>query len=218
MSFPSLANDVEVRQMARESDKELKYLDSCSSLPISRPVDFPHLIETEPHFNELTNPTNLRLCDGIVTVLFKYDPDFLSRFLDFSIPEVFLLREEHRSSLGDLVIWRQDRTVTCGFYNRLRNTLDYDTRVVSTIHADGRWESISADGASMQFMRRPISPVEVTKAGMRTGQAMLIQERWNTHEPVQIHLSKPAWWDTVVHFGYGDCSGEINYQSTTVAV
>ena len=38
---------------------------------------------------------------------------------------------------------------------------------------------------------------------MRTGQAMLVQQRWNTHEPVQIHLSKPAWWDTVVHFGYG---------------
>ena len=94
----------------------------------------------------------------------------------------------------------------CGFYNRLHNTLDYDTRVVSTIHADGRWESISADEASMQFMRRPISPVEVTKAGMRTGQAMLIQQRWGTHEPVEIHLSKPAWWDTVVHFGYGDRS------------
>lgn len=227
MSFPSLANEFDVRYMPYHSDKELKYLDSCSSLPISRPVDFPNLIETEPEFNELTNPTNLRLCDGIVTVLFKYDPDFLSRFLDFSIPEVFILREEHGSSLGDLVIWRKDRTVTvsfnwllrvkhhgieclmipqCGFYNRLRNILDYDTRVVSTIHADGRWESISADGASMQFMPKPISPVEVTKAGMRMGQAMLIQERWNTHEPVEIHLSKSAWWDTVVHFAYGDRS------------
>ena len=94
----------------------------------------------------------------------------------------------------------------CGFYNRLRNTLDYDTRVVSTIHADGRWESISADGAYTQFMRKPISPVEVTKAGMRMGQSMLVQERWNTNEPVQIHLSKPAWWDTVEHYTYGDCS------------
>ena len=115
MSFPSLASDKEVQDMAYGCDKELKYLDSCSSLPISRPVDFPHLIETEPYFNELTNPTNLRLCDGIVTVLFKYDPDFLSRFLDFSIPEVFILREEHRSVLGDLVIWSQDRTVTVSF-------------------------------------------------------------------------------------------------------
>lgn len=58
------------------------------------------------------NPTNLRLCDGVATILFKYDADFLTRFLDLDVPEVFFLREEHNVNKGDLVIWRKDRTVT----------------------------------------------------------------------------------------------------------
>ena len=216
MPFPSLESESDVQYLASGCGKKLRYLDSCSTLPAGRPVDFPHLIDTQPVFNELTNPTNLRLCDGVATTLFKYDPDLLSRFLDLSISEVFFLREEHKTSLGDLVIWRKDRTVIvswpgfipgsschfhrrmlmyqqCAFYNRVNNVLDYESRVTSRIHDDGRWEATSADGATMQFMPKPISPVEVTKNGMRLGQAMLVHEKWSNDGPAEIHTSKPDW-------------------------
>ena len=55
----------------------------------------------------------------------------------------------------------------------------------------------------MQFMSRPISPVELTKFGMRSAQALLIYEKWGTEEPAKIRTTKPEWWDSVNHYGYG---------------
>ena len=89
----------------------------------------------------------------------------------------------------------------CGFYNRVNNILDYDTRVISHIHIDGRWEATSADGAIMQFMPRPISPVEFPMCAMRLGQTMLVQEFWITDGLVEI---QPAWRDSVEHSLCGD--------------
>ena len=74
-----------------------------------------YLIETKLYFNELINSIKFRLCDEIVIVLFKYDLDVLSRFLDFSISEMFILREKHRFVLENLVIWRHDRIVIVSF-------------------------------------------------------------------------------------------------------
>ena len=98
----------------------------------------------------------------------------------------------------------------------MNNVLDYETRIISHIHEDGRWEAISADGAVMQFMPRPIAPVEITKSAMRMGQALLVHEKWSTNEPVEIHTSKPAWWDTVERFLYGDrCESTCITQAVT---
>ena len=74
-----------------------------------------YLIETKSYFNELINSIKFRLCDEIVTVLFKYDFDVLSRFLDFNISEMFILREKHKFVLENFVIWRHDRTVIVNF-------------------------------------------------------------------------------------------------------
>ena len=112
MSFPSLENDSELQYGSIDIERPLKYLDACPELPSSRPVNFPHIIDTQPVFNELTDPVKLRLCDGIATVLFHYDPAFLSRFLNPCIPEVFFLREENTKHKEDCVIYRKNRTVT----------------------------------------------------------------------------------------------------------
>ena len=63
-----------------------------------------YFIETKLYFNELINSIKLRLCDEIITVLFKYDFDVLSRFFDFNISKVFILREKHKFVLGNFVI------------------------------------------------------------------------------------------------------------------
>lgn len=104
MAFASLEDEDDISCESSFSNRPLKYLDSNPRLPASRPVDFSHLIDVEPVFNENTDPVNLRLCDGVVTVLSKYDENLLSRFLNLDVPEVFFLREEHKAHLEDMVI------------------------------------------------------------------------------------------------------------------
>ncbi|KAI4146371.1 MAG: hypothetical protein L6R39_003477, partial [Caloplaca ligustica] len=183
MAFASLEDEDDISCESSFSNRPLKYLDSNPRLPASRPVDFSHLIDVEPVFNENTDPVNLRLCDGVVTVLSKYDENLLSRFLNLDVPEVFFLREEHKAHLEDMF----------GFYNRRGNTVEYGERVFSKIHDDGRWETTSADGAAMQLMPKSIPPVELTKFGMRMAQSMLVGEKWSTQKPVKIQTSKPEW-------------------------
>ena len=124
MPFPSLENDSDLQYASIDIQRTLKYLDAHPELPSSRGVDFPHIIDTQPVFNELTDPVKLRLCDGVATVLFHYDAAFLSQFLDLSISEVFFLREENTRHMEDLVIYRNHRTVTVSLKSRhLRITI-----------------------------------------------------------------------------------------------
>ena len=119
MPFSSLENERDIHyDYAGFRSRSLKYIDS-TILPASRSVDFPHIINTTPIFNEETNPTDLRLCGGIATVLFRSDPDLLTKLLDCEVPEFFFLREENRASLGDMVIFRENRTVTVSLARRL---------------------------------------------------------------------------------------------------
>ena len=108
MPFRSLEKGLDIQNRAyHERDKELKYLKTFPSPPASRPVDFIHIIRTGPVFNELKDPTDLRLCDGIATILFKHDEEVLS-----DVTEVFFLRKERNTSRDDVQTWKNERTVT----------------------------------------------------------------------------------------------------------
>ena len=69
-----------------EGNEEPTYLESCPDvLPADKPVGHPHLIECEPRLSYDVDRTKLRLADGIATVLYNYDPEFLRKFLDLKI-------------------------------------------------------------------------------------------------------------------------------------
>lgn len=89
-----------------------KYLDTCPDLlPPDAPVGHPHLMDTT-NFNEYTPRENLRVADGIATVLFNYDPKALRSFLNLDQPEFEFLRHEESTIMNDLFIGRKGLTVT----------------------------------------------------------------------------------------------------------
>ena len=89
-----------------EGERDLEYLPDYQDLPICRPVGFPHIVKLES-VDEFASPIKLRLPDGVVTVLFHYDPQFLARSLDLSQHKVFFHRHENSDSVErDFVIER----------------------------------------------------------------------------------------------------------------
>ena len=58
----------------------LEYLDH-HALPADRPVGHPHLINMDVYGRE-TQKQDLRITDGVVTVLYRWEPEALAAFLD----------------------------------------------------------------------------------------------------------------------------------------
>ncbi|MCJ1262976.1 hypothetical protein MMC22_002846 [Lobaria immixta] len=65
------------------------YSDAYEGLPITAPFGSPHLIK----LGENMLYRELRIADGIATMLYHYNPEILTKFLDMSIAEVSFTRK-----------------------------------------------------------------------------------------------------------------------------
>ena len=124
--LPNLRTDRELLQLSQLSVRTLRYRYDVPSFPASRPVDFPHIVDIEPVFDDETDCIELRLCDSVATLLFRHDRNLLYQFFDLSVPEFFFLREVKDPEREDLVIWRMGKTVMVSpiqAYNRFFSTM-----------------------------------------------------------------------------------------------
>lgn len=80
-------------------------------LPAGRPLNWPHVINTAIDFNEEDAPGNIRLADGIATVLYNYSPHVLAAFLDLTINHFEFVRKESGQFYCNLAISRKGSEV-----------------------------------------------------------------------------------------------------------
>ena len=85
------------------------YSDAYEGLPITAPIGCPHLIKLGPHLDNEALIQDLRIPDGIATLLYHYNPDVLTKFLDKKIVEFEFCRKDMLK--GDLCISRGDSSI-----------------------------------------------------------------------------------------------------------
>lgn len=82
------------------------YSDAYDGLPITAPIGCPHLIKLGPHLENELLIKDLRLADGVATLLYHFNPDVLTKFLDKNVTEFDFLRRDPVK--GNLSIFRTD--------------------------------------------------------------------------------------------------------------
>lgn len=88
------------------------YSDAYEGLPSTAPIGCPHLIKPGPHLEDESLIKDLRMADGIATLLYHYNPDVLTKFLDKNIVEFRFVRKDPVN--GNLTIIRDgDDIVVC---------------------------------------------------------------------------------------------------------
>ncbi len=88
----------------------LAYHTSYLGLPACAPLGHPHVISQE--FQEGSDITNLRAADGVVTLLYKWNPDALYAFLELSYDYFEFVRREKDEAYQHLIVVRRGRKVT----------------------------------------------------------------------------------------------------------
>ncbi|KAL8671689.1 MAG: hypothetical protein Q9168_003811 [Polycauliona sp. 1 TL-2023] len=116
----------------------VQYINAYAGLPASAPIGHAHIVD---YFNEDTNKDNLRLADGISTMLYRFNPAVLRDFLDISIPSVEIIRREKPGPRYDLIIARHSRAVTCGF---IRDAEFVDLKLDFGITPQGLWVPLAS--------------------------------------------------------------------------
>jgi hypothetical protein len=94
--------------------RPLQYSNDYPYLPASAPVNHPHLIDTANWDESITDLQNLRLADGILTLMYKWKPIAVNKFLDYTFYThvVFTRSPRETSDLGrDLVVIRKGNHV-----------------------------------------------------------------------------------------------------------
>lgn len=91
------------------------YSDAYEGLPVTAPIGFPHLITLGPHVGDPMLYRELHIADGVATMLYHYNPDVLTKFLDMSIAEVSFARKNRVE--GELWIKRTDRDILVSRYS-----------------------------------------------------------------------------------------------------
>ena len=90
--------------------EDLHYDSSFLAFPTGGPIGHPHIISAD--FDEATDTTDLRAADGVVTLLYKWDPDALCDFLDLRYNYFEFTRLEKDNATQSLIIIRRGREVT----------------------------------------------------------------------------------------------------------
>lgn len=85
------------------------YSDAYEGLPTTAPIGCPHLIKLGPHLEDEALIKDLHIADGIATVLYHYNPDVLTKFLDKKTVEFEFYRKDMLK--GDLCINRGRSTI-----------------------------------------------------------------------------------------------------------
>ena len=102
-----------------ESDNpKLTYLGDYAQLPVDAPVGHPHLVDPASVDEEFL-PEDLTIADLVVTILFKFQPEALTAFLDLDRPKVHYIEGGTRGCRLDFCIKRDKRVVTVSFRNAL---------------------------------------------------------------------------------------------------
>lgn len=91
------------------------YSDAYEGLPITAPIGSLHLIKLGPHVGDPMLYRELRIADGVATMLYHHNPDILTKFLDMSIAEVSFTRKNRRD--GELWIMRTGRSIIVSRYS-----------------------------------------------------------------------------------------------------
>lgn len=91
-------------------EKTLKYLPYSYILPTGRFVEYPHIVDMKDGFKY--DVTDLRVVDGITTLLYYYDLSVMRDFLNLKIPAVGYNRKEHDDLVCDLLISRDGSMVS----------------------------------------------------------------------------------------------------------
>ena len=85
------------------------YSDAYDGLPVTAPIGCPHLIKLGPHLENDLWIEDLHIADGIATLLYHFNPDVLTKFLDKNIAEFEFFRRDPVN--GNLKIYRKDENI-----------------------------------------------------------------------------------------------------------
>ncbi|KAF2814297.1 uncharacterized protein BDZ99DRAFT_567954 [Mytilinidion resinicola] len=134
-------------ETAGDGEAPVKYVKDCALLPDTTPLDWPHILDLDQEFG--TNEpefrvSDLRLADGVVTVLWNYDPEALKQFLDpkIKIFEFVRLLPVGSTSFSS-VIHRKGSYVRAGWFERINqrilsgNCHVWETRAEALISLSG---------------------------------------------------------------------------------
>lgn len=91
------------------------YSDAYDGLPITAPKGCPHLIKLGPHLENELWIKDLHIADGVATLLYHFNPDVLTKFLDKKITEFKFFRRDPVN--GNLKIYRKDENIVVCLLN-----------------------------------------------------------------------------------------------------
>lgn len=91
----------------------LEYLDHFPALSADRPVGYPHLINMEKYKEEIQRQ-DLRVADAVVTVLYNWEPEALSAFLDDGLEDFRFQVEDSNVYPHNFYVQRKGNRVEVG--------------------------------------------------------------------------------------------------------
>ena len=105
--------DLYERGQSGRNIKPLFYQAVDEDLPVLAAIGYPRIVDLGVFFDKQFDNTHIQAADGVATVLFMYDPAFMKKFFDLSIPTIHFLRKvsaEYDNS--QFIIDRKDNMVT----------------------------------------------------------------------------------------------------------
>ncbi|MCJ1467039.1 hypothetical protein MMC07_005661 [Pseudocyphellaria aurata] len=166
------------------------YSTSFDGLPVTTPVGCPHVIRLGPHLEYDSTVSYLRIADGVATLLFHYNPDVLTRFLDKNVSEFDFLRKDPVA--GDLTISRLDDIVFVGRCVWSLGGTYWKTEMKFEIEeGTGIWKPFYLNGACVHF--DPLSDTACIQQcdyfGAKLAQEILLGEEWRPGIGLEFQLT-----------------------------
>ncbi|MCJ1337038.1 hypothetical protein MMC09_002317 [Bachmanniomyces sp. S44760] len=186
------------------SDKDLRYLES-QTIPVPEYrhyfIDHPQLyyaktrsyprvfdielwpeIEVDKAF--MKGFTAPHLADGVVTILYNYDPDILKKFLEWDHPGKMFEFDRKEDDGTGMTIQLKGHTVTCGWY-RDRRKRDWNFQVKFRINSLGNWRPLSG----LSEMGLAHTSGEIDDLGLEFLRAAFYEKMWIEADDAKIVVS-----------------------------
>lgn len=111
--YGNYPNDSKLRGKYPKLDA-LEYLDNYAALPADRPVGYPHLINMDK-YQEHIQRQGLRIADAVVTVLYNWEPEALTAFLDDDLEDFRFQVVDFSDHPQNFYVQRKRRRVEAGY-------------------------------------------------------------------------------------------------------
>ncbi|OCL13071.1 hypothetical protein AOQ84DRAFT_372506 [Glonium stellatum] len=116
----------------------MMYRSDCERLPEGAPINHMHLLDLS-NFDEETDISNLRIADGIATMLYNWNPEALEAFLDPKNKSFELCSRKIISAFIDFVILRKGNAVKARLVVKVGDIYEWDSHVHCEVDYLGAW-------------------------------------------------------------------------------